>query len=169
MQPFQSSMWHVSGLPMLVQAGAGLPPGMDGRGWCPACASISLMRASWKSLCEIPSHHMKIKGHNCWEWPGPTGGKRAFLSTYMFDGWLCRYCPSYLHCQHAPCDSYNLPQPLALSHSQVHHNNCLLWVDCECLSGGTRPSCPSTPKLSQPRSLLNCHHVSISVFWVRDP
>ena len=31
-------------------------------------------------------------------------------------------------------------------------------------------SCPSTPKLSsQPWSLLECHHVSISVSWVRDP
>ena len=89
-----------------------------------------------ENLCvRFSSHHMKRKRYNCWEWPGPTRGKRAFFSNYMFDGWLCRYWPSYLHCQHAPCDSYKLPQPPALTHSQVHHNNCLLWVDCECLSG----------------------------------
>jgi hypothetical protein len=32
---------------------AGLPTGMDGRGSCPARASISLIRVSRKSLCEI--------------------------------------------------------------------------------------------------------------------
>jgi len=57
------------------------------------------------------------------------------LSTSMFDGWLCSYWPSYLYCQRAPCDGYNPPQLLALSHSRVRRNNCLLWVDRECLSG----------------------------------
>ena len=37
-------------------------------------------------------------------------------------------------------------------------------------SGGTRLSCPSTPQpSSHPWSLLECHHVSISVSWVWGP
>ena len=88
----------------------------------------------------------------------------------MFDGLLCSYWPSYLNYQHAPWDNYNPPQLPALSHSQVHHNNCILWVDCECLSRGTCLSCPSTPQLSsQPWSLFECHHISISVSWVWGP
>jgi len=38
---------------MLVEAGAGLPIGMDGRGSCPDHASISLIKVRRKSLCEI--------------------------------------------------------------------------------------------------------------------
>jgi len=82
----------------------------------------------------------------------------------MFDGWPCSYWPSYLHYQHAPCDGYNPPQLPALSRSRVHRDNCLLWVDRECLSGGTRPSCPSTSQPSScPWFLLECHHVSVCV------
>jgi len=62
---------------------------------------------------------MKIKGCNCWQWPGSAGGKRAFLFTSMFDGWLCSYRPSYLHYQHAPCESYNLPRLPALKWKTV--------------------------------------------------
>jgi len=110
---------------------------------------------------------MKIKGCNCWQWSGPTSGKRAFLPTSMFDGWPCSYWPSYLYCQRAPCDGYNPLQLLALSHSRVRRNNCLLWVDREYLLGGVRLSCPSIVQLlSHPWSLLECHHVSISVSWV---
>jgi len=101
-----------------------------------------------ENLCvRFSSHRMKIKGCNCWQWPGPTGGKTAFLSTSMFDGWPCSYWPFYLYCQRAPCDGYNPPQLLALSHSRVHRNNCLLWVDREYLSGGVRLSCPFTLQL----------------------
>ena len=33
-----------------------------------------------ENLCvKFSSHHMKIKGCNCWQWPGPTSGKRAFF------------------------------------------------------------------------------------------
>ena len=100
--------------------------------------TASLCLGCFKNLCmRFSSHHMKIKGCNCWEWPGLTGRKRAPWSTSMFDGWPCSYWPPYLHCQHAPCDGYNLSQLPALSHSWVHHDNCLLWVDCEYLSGGT--------------------------------
>ena len=84
---------------------------------------------------------------NCWQLSGPTGEKRAFLSTSMFDDWPCSYWPSYLYCQRTPCDGYNPPQLLALSHSRVCRNNCLLWVDREYLSGGVRHSCPSTLQL----------------------
>ena len=63
--------------------------------------------------------------------------KELFLSTSMFGGWPCSYWPSYPHCQCAPRDSYNPPQLPALSHSHIHHDNCLLWVDRKCLSGGT--------------------------------
>jgi len=38
---------------MLVEAGAGLSTGMDGRGSCPDRASILLIRMRQKSLCEI--------------------------------------------------------------------------------------------------------------------
>ena len=88
-----------------------------------------------KISVRFSSHHMKIKGCNCWQWPGPTGGKRPLLSTSMCDSWPCSYWPSYLHYQHAPCDSYNPLQLPALSRSRVHRDNCLLWVDCECLTG----------------------------------
>ena len=66
---------------MLAEAGAGLPTGKDGRGSCPAHASISLVRVNQKSLCKIfyPPH--EDKRINCWQWPGPTGGKTAFFST----------------------------------------------------------------------------------------
>jgi len=80
----------------------------------------------------------------------------------MFDGWPCSYWPSYLHCQHSPCDSYNPPQWPALLCSRVHRDNCLLWVDRECLSAGTCLSCPSTPHPSSHLWFsLECHHVSI--------
>ena len=74
---------------------------------------------------------MKIKGCNCWEWAGLTGGKRAFLSTSMFDGWPRNIWPSCLHHQHAPCDGYSPPQVPALLRTCVHHDHCLLWMDCE--------------------------------------
>ena len=113
---------------------------------------------------------MKIKGCNCWQWPGPRDGKRAFLSTSMFDDWPCSYWPSYLHCQCAPSDGYNLPQLPALLCSHVHHDNCLLWVVRECLLGGIHLSCPLTPQLSRhPWSLLKCHHISFSVSRVWGP
>jgi hypothetical protein len=69
-----------------------------------------------------------MAGSNRWK----NGG---FLH-FKFDGWLCSYWPSYLHCQHARFDGYN-PQLPALSHSRVHCDNCLLWMDRECLSEGT--------------------------------
>ena len=129
----------------------------------------SLWQGWDENLCvKFSSHHRKIKRCNCWQWPGLTGGKRAFLSTSMFGSWPCSYWPSYPHCLHAPCDDYNPPQLPALLHSHVHRDNCLLWVDCECLSWDTHLSCPSTPQLSShPWSLLECHHVSVSVslFW----
>ena len=96
--------------------------------------------------------------------------KRAFLSTSMFDGWPCSYWLSYLHCQHDPCDGYNLPQSPALSRSGVHLDNCLLWVDRECWSAGIRLSCPSTPQPSSHLwSSLKCHHVLILVSWIWSP
>jgi len=51
----------VSGLPVLLEAEADLPTGMDGHGSCPDHASISLIRVSQKSLCEIffPPHEDK--------------------------------------------------------------------------------------------------------------
>ena len=157
LQPDQCLRWCVSSLPMLLEAGAGLPTDMDGHGSCPDRASISLIRVSRKSLCEIFFRpHEDIKGCKCWQWPGPKGGKRAFLSTSMFKGWPCSYWPSYQHCQHATCDGYNPPQLPVLLHSHVHRNDCLLWVDNECLSGGTHLSYTSTPQpSSQPGPYLN--------------
>jgi hypothetical protein len=65
-------------------------------------------KCEFKLCAKFSSHRMKIKGCNCWQWSGPTVGKRAFLSTSMLEGWPCSYWPSYLHCQHAPCDGcYN--------------------------------------------------------------
>jgi len=110
---------------------------------------------------------MKIKECNCWQWPGPASGKRALLSTSMFGGWPCSYWPSYLYCQHAPCDGYNPPQMLALSHSRVRRNNCPLWVNCEYLSGGVhytllgfRGQCPHTGLW-----LLSCHITNIILIF----
>jgi len=66
LRPGQCLLWHVSSLPMLVEAGAVLPTGMDGRGSCPARASISLIRKSRKSLCEIffPLHEDVTVGND---------------------------------------------------------------------------------------------------------
>jgi len=50
LQPGQCLLWHVSSLPIWVEAGAGLPTGMDGHGSYPARASISLIGARRKSL-----------------------------------------------------------------------------------------------------------------------
>jgi hypothetical protein len=46
---------------MFLEAEAGLPTGIDGHGSCSACANISLIRVSQKSLCEIffPPHEEK--------------------------------------------------------------------------------------------------------------
>jgi hypothetical protein len=57
----QCLLWRVSSLPMLVEAGAGLPTGLDGHGSFPDHASISLIRVRRKSLCEIffPPHDDK--------------------------------------------------------------------------------------------------------------
>ena len=53
---------------------------------------------------------------------------------------------------------------------RLYRNNSLLWVGRECLSVGTRLPCPSTPQLSSHRwSLLECHHVSVSVSSVCGP
>jgi len=130
----------------------------------------SLWLGWFKSLCvRFSSHHMKIKGCNCWEWPGLTGGKKASWSTSMFDGWLCSCWPPYLHCQHAPCDGYNMPQLPALSHSWAHHDNCLLWVDCEYLSGGTFSLlCPHHSCQVTPGPYLNVTMFQ-SVSWVWGP
>ena len=56
-----SAYCDVSSLLVLLEAEAGLPTGMDGRGSCPNRASISLIRVSQKSLCEIffPPHEDK--------------------------------------------------------------------------------------------------------------
>ena len=61
LRPGQCLLWHVSSLPMFLEAEAGLPTGMGGRGSCPAHANISLIRVSRKSLCEIffPPHEEK--------------------------------------------------------------------------------------------------------------
>ena len=75
------------------------------------------------------------------------------LSTSMLDGWPCSYWPSYLHYQHASCDGYNSPQLSALSRSCVHRDNCLLWVDCECLSGGTSLLSFHTTAIKSPLAL----------------
>jgi hypothetical protein len=114
---------RVSSRPMLEAAGAGLPTGMDGLGSCPTHTNISLIRVSRKSLCEIFFHHMKIRGCNCWEWPGLIGGKRASLSTSMCNGWPYSYWPSYLHCQHTHvifiichnCQLYRVPVFIMIS------------------------------------------------------
>jgi len=60
-RPGQCLLWRVSGLPVLLEAEAGLHTGMDGRGSCTDRASISLIRVSWKSLREIffPPHEDK--------------------------------------------------------------------------------------------------------------
>jgi len=47
----QCLLWRVSSLLMLVEAGTGLPTGMDGCGSYPDHASISLIRVRRKSLC----------------------------------------------------------------------------------------------------------------------
>ena len=170
LQSGQCLLWRVSSLPMLVEAGAGLPTGMGCRGSCPDHASISLIRVNENLCVKFSSHHVKIKGCNCWQWPGLTCGKSAFLSISMFGSWPCSYWSSCPNCQRAPCDGYNPPQLPALSYSRTHCDNGLLWVDHECLSGGTRLSCPSTPQpSSHPWSLLECHRVSFSVSWVWGP
>jgi len=53
LQPGQCLLWRVSNLIMFADARTGLPTALDGRGSCPALASISLTRVSQKSLCEI--------------------------------------------------------------------------------------------------------------------
>ena len=86
----------------------------------------------------------------------------------MFGGWLCSYWPSYRHCQHAPCDSYNPPQLPALLHSRVHRDNCLLWVDCECLSGGTSLLSFQTTAVKSPLVLTRkSPRFSLSVLGLR--
>ena len=133
------------------------------------CQHLSV-RGESKICMRFSSHRMTIKGCNCSQWPGPRVGKRAFLSTSIFEDWPCSYWPSYLQCQHAPFYGCNAPQLPSLSHSCIHVDNCLLCVDHECLSGGTCLSCPSTPQLSShPWPLLECHNVSISVSSVCGP
>ena len=109
----------------------GCSPHRDGCSWLmpSPCQHLSDKRVSQKSPYEIffPPYE-----DECWEWPGLTGGKRAFLSTSMFSGWPYSIWPSYLYHEHAACDCYSPPQLPALSPSCVHHDNCLLWVDCEC-------------------------------------
>jgi len=107
LRPGQCLLWRVSSLPMLVEAGAGLPTGMDGRGPYPDHASISLIRVRRKSLWNFLPTTWRC---NCWQWPDLTGGKRAFLSTSMFGGWPCSYWPTYPNCHRAPHDGYNPPQ-----------------------------------------------------------
>ena len=53
LRPCQCLLFRVSNLLMFADARAGLPTAVDGRGSCPARASISLTRASRKSLWEI--------------------------------------------------------------------------------------------------------------------
>ena len=53
LRPGQCLLWRVSNLLMFADARAGLPTALDGRGSCPALASIFLTGVSRKSLCEI--------------------------------------------------------------------------------------------------------------------
>ena len=138
---------QLSSLSMLIEGLAGLPTGMDGRSSCPARANISLIRVSRKSLCEIffPPHEDKRTTVD--------NGQVQQVEKELF-------CP--LPCSTAGCVAIgqpiciiNMPNVTviirhklpALSRSRVHRDNCLLWVDRECLSGGTRLFCPSTPQL----------------------
>jgi hypothetical protein len=85
----------------------------------------------------------------------------------MYNSWLCSYWPSYLH--------VNMP------HVTVKVHNCrfyrtLMFIVLIAFSGwiviirSTHLYCPSIPQpSSHPRSLLECHHVSISVSWVWGP
>jgi len=61
LRPGQCLLRLVSSLPMLLEAGAGLPTGTKGRGPCSDRATVSLIRVSRKSLCEIffPQHEDK--------------------------------------------------------------------------------------------------------------
>ena len=86
----------------------------------------------------------------------------------MFSGWPCSYWPTYPNCQIALRDGYNPPQLPALSHSHVHGDNCLLWVDCECLSGGTRLSSFHTTAAKSPLVLTHISpHFNLSVLGLR--
>jgi hypothetical protein len=79
-QPVYVVAWNESAV---VRSKTRLPTGLDGCGLWPAHAIRGQSKICMWDFC---SQHMKIEGCNCWELPGPTGGKRASLSTSMFDG-----------------------------------------------------------------------------------
>jgi hypothetical protein len=110
---------------MLLEVWAGFPTGKNGRGSYPERASHLSDKGESKSLCDLffPPHEDMLTMAKSKKW------KKSFLSTSMFDGWPCSYWPSYLYCQHASYDGYDPTQLLALSHSRVCRNNCLIWVD----------------------------------------
>lgn len=72
-------------------------------------------------------HHMKKKPCNCSEWPDWTDGKTAFypLLCWMAD---CVTVTPFRHpYPHNPCDSYNLPQFVALSYCLFITEISFLW------------------------------------------
>ena len=113
---------------------------------------------------------MKIRGCNCWQWPGLAGRKRTLLSTSMFGSWLCIYWPSYLHYQHAPCDSYN-PHNCQLYRIPVFIAIIAFsrWIVNVCQEAHVSLVLPHHSCHVPPGPYLNVTRVSVSVSWVWGP
>ena len=108
--PSQCLLWCVSNLLMLLET-----------------------RPGWSRLMPSPSQHLPEKGKlkiSMWHFL-PTTWRQTDVT--VENGWPCSYWPWCLPCLHSPCDSCNLPQLPAFSHSRVCLKNCLLCLDCVCL------------------------------------
>jgi len=107
----------VSNLLMLLETRAVLPS-RPGRLW--------LMPIPSQPLCE--KRELKI----CtWHFL-PTTWRQKDVT--VENGWSWSYWPCCLPWCRSPCDSCNVPQLLSFSHSGVCLKNCLLCLDCVCLS-----------------------------------
>lgn len=147
--------WEFS-LPVLLAVLCGFPPsGICTCSSCPACASIFLARANWKSLYEIffPSHGerkmewFRIARFNRWK-------KNIFFHLYVW--WLMEYLLAILVPYPSnPCDGF-------ICHSEwfccvpPYIAEIILLVRNGCSSICEFVSCSSTV-------LLSCHPLSLNV------
>ena len=91
-----------------------------------------------------------------------------FLSASMFDSWPYSYWPSCWPYRHDPSGNFNRLRLPALLRFCVHPENCLRWVNRECLSTCTSLLPLHTTAVKSPLVLTRISpHLSLSVLCFR--
>ena len=97
----------------------------------PKCANIFLMRVKKNLYVKFCSPYMRNEECSYWEWPGLTGERTIFSSTWMCDGWWLNCWPFCHPYPHNRCDGYNPSQFSALWLFLLHYRNYLPLRHCQ--------------------------------------